>query len=137
MLVKEDLVWSPNVGLGPVTFGSPVGELTQSLGAYADVKISDETGWDSYCLPEVDLSVDAEDGKIVAIRSYSTFFYKGENLIGMSIIQAGRLLGRTADEIGAEVEYDDGDVQVSFDFINEGLQVWTSHGRVVSATCME
>ena len=136
MISKEDLVWTPNKGLGPIALDTRIDEAVRKYSAYLFAEDVDEIGLVTYILPEVDVRLDVEGEKIVAIRSSTDFYYQNENMIGMTIFQAGSLLGKIADEIGNEVEYDDGDTQVCFEFFDEGLQVWTSQGRIVSATCL-
>lgn len=135
MKIKWD--WVPNERLGPVTLGSDINIYISELGAYRDDDDEDDvTGWTRYALPDMDTYIDVEDGKVVGVTSYESFFYDDKNLIGVPLRKLDEALGNTSDEIGEPVEYDNGEVHVPYEYSDLGLQVWVSEGKVVYISCL-
>ena len=132
---SDDWVWVPNQSLGPVFIGS---KIENYIGVFALTKDTtvDATGWDTYVFPNHNIYIDTDNGKVVSITSYSEFFYKGQNLIGLGILELSKLFGVDPDEIGDPVEYEDGDIKQPFEYFDLGLQVWMSDGTVTSVSCM-
>lgn len=131
-----DWNYVPNVSLGPIEIGSDIDDHVRTLGARYDESSADGSPWDSYVIPEHDIYIDVADGRVISITGYKVTSFKDHNLIGMSLIHLGEVLGVTADEVGDPVEFDDGDVKTSYDYFALGLQIWVSNGIVTSATCL-
>lgn len=130
-----DWEWIPNRSLGPVSIGSRI-ESYIEIFALVKEESADATRWDTYIFPSFNTYIDTEDGEVVSITAYKEFFYKGQNLIGASIVKLGNLLGVKPDEIGQPVEYDDGDIKTPYEYFDLGLQIWVSNSCVTSASCM-
>ncbi|WP_020592810.1 hypothetical protein [Kiloniella laminariae] len=127
-----DCIWIPNISLGPFKIGEKISYYESSMGVYLDPDLEEE-----YNVPNSEIYLSTEAGRINMIYSYETCFYKGINIIGLSIQNVPRLLGWNADEVGGGVEYDNSDVQYPYEFEDLGLRLWVKDSRVVSAavTC--
>jgi hypothetical protein len=129
--------WLPNIRLGPVVLGENIDIYINSLNVYLeDEEQDDMTDWVRYVVPDVDIYIDVENGKVVSVTSYGEFIYKGKNIIGMNVIDLDRILGCAADEVGGSVVYDDGDRRTPYEYFNLGLQVWTSKNIITSGSCL-
>ena len=91
--------------------------------------------WVRYSIHQHDVCVDVEDKVVVSVTSYCEFIYKGLNVIGMNIIELGKVLGCTADEVGETIVYN-GESKTPYEYFELGLQIWISDSKVVSATCL-
>lgn len=129
-------VWIPNVSLGPILLGSSVKNYVNTLGAIRSEEAGDSTGWESYVIHDYDVYIDVSTGKVVSATAYSDFIYEDTNIIGSTIQQLNRILNHSAFEVGDPIEFDDGDVKISYDYFELGLQVWSSDTAVTSATCL-
>ncbi|RLA51907.1 MAG: hypothetical protein DRR42_09045 [Gammaproteobacteria bacterium] len=127
--------WFPNRSLGPVTIGSNIEIYIANLALVKD-ESTDATGWDTYILPDFEIYIDVEDGKVISITAYREFLYKGRNLVGTNLIELDGLIDAKADEVGQPVEYEDGDIKTPYEYFGLGLQVWVSKNRVTSISCM-
>ncbi|MCZ4281965.1 hypothetical protein O4H49_14330 [Kiloniella laminariae] len=127
-----DCIWIPNISLGPFKLGEKISYYESTMGILLDPDLEEE-----YNVPNSEIFLSSENGLIDMIYSYETCFYKGTNIIGLSIQSVPRLLGCNADEVGSGVEYDDGDIQYPYEFEDLGLRLWVRDNRVVSAavTC--
>lgn len=134
--MTSDWLWTPNISLGPILIGSDLKKHIITLDAVYDESTNDSTDWDSYVMHDYDVYMDVSNGKVVSITSYSKFLYEGTNIVGATMTQLAYILGCAADEVGDPVEYDDGDVKISYDYFDLGLQVWTSDDVITSATCL-
>lgn len=128
--------WIPNTSLGPVKIGSAIDAYIAFLGFVYDENSDPEDEWVSYVDKSGYVSIDTSGGLVVSITAYREFYFKGSNIIGLTIIELGALLGHLADEVGGAVEFDDGDVKNSYEYFSLGLQVWASQGVITSATCL-
>lgn len=127
--------WTPRVGLGPFKVGENIDKYKSEFGLiFLDEQ--DNTNWDSYKLPELDIFIDVENEIIESIHSDKYFCYKGVNLIGLTLEELNQKLPQTRAEIDDCVEFDDGDIQTPYDYDELGLQVWLSNNRVVSIICL-
>jgi len=74
---------------------------------------------------------------VISVTAHGGVLYEGFDLIGLTIAELEELLDSEADDQGEPVEFDDGDVQVPYDFFDFGLQVWTVDDVVVSVICLD
>ena len=136
-MIHRNLLWEPNHSLGGVSLGRDIAIYIEEYGLSKDESnIDDGTNWDTYNSTYLDLEIHSDAGKIVSITTETELIYQGENLIGLTVEQVTSLLGRTADEIGESVEYEDGEIQTPYDFFDLGLQLWAESCNVVSASCL-
>ncbi|MDN7135824.1 hypothetical protein [Pseudidiomarina terrestris] len=127
--------WIPNTSVGNIALDEPL----ESVKSKQELLAGDEdsiTGWASYFIPEQDIYIDVEDGKVVSITSYKKFYYKGKNCIGLNILELGELLGVLPDEIGIPLEFEDGEIKTPREYSELGLQLWTTNNHVISITCL-
>lgn len=83
----EQLIFTPDAGLGPFKFGEYDPNFYKSLGATIGDEVQDE--FDEICIeieiPDLSLIVGVVDGLVDNILSYEDFHYQGENLVDMPI----------------------------------------------------
>jgi len=127
--------WVPKIGLGPFKLGKKIEKYKKEFELIL-LDEEDSTNWDSYKLPKLDVYIDVEDGIIESIQSDEYFCYVGINLIGLTLSELNKNLPNSSLNIGDYVEYDDGDIQIPYDFDELGLQVWLSNDKVVSIICL-
>ena len=132
--MKIQWVWVKNKQLGPIVIGDEIQKHIETLAAMLEE--ADGSEWDTYTVPDEDVYIDVENHKVVSISAYTEFFYCGYNVIGMTIHALTQLLDCKADDIGEPIEYEDGDIKISYDFVKVGLQVWCSEDVITSVTCL-
>ena len=129
--------WQPKVGLGPFILGTLIDTYRKNYSfVLASDEVEDRTNWVGYKITGVDTFIDVEDGSIESISSSEYFCFKGDNLIGLTFNELNKKLPNAIHGIGEPVEYDDGDVQISYDYDELGLIIWVSNDIVVNATCI-
>jgi len=129
--------WVPNKSLGPILIGADIRTYIKDFNATIDKNMGDDlTGWDSYDLLDYEIRIDAENNKVLSITSYKEFLFRKRNAFDLSVSQFIKLLECSPDEIGDNVEYDDGDIKTPYEFFEIGLQVWASNSVITSITCM-
>lgn len=134
------VVWLllPNISLGPFVFGTGIGQYIDKFGAR--LKVDPDASpleLQTYSLPSSDDYLGVENGILVSMTAHQGVIYKGVDLVGLRIADLEGLLGCRADDTGTAVEYENGEVRTPSDFFEFGLQVWTSNGIVVSASCLD
>jgi len=129
--------WVPNKSLGPISIGADISIYIKDFNATIDKNMADDlTGWDSYDLLDFKVRIDVENNKVMSITSYKEFLFKKRNAFDMSVSQFFKLLENSPNEIGDNVEFDDGDIKTPYEFFEIGLQVWASNSVITSITCM-
>jgi hypothetical protein len=128
------LEWTPCVSLGPIRFGEPVAAYVRSLGlAFKEHDTSTE--WDTYVLPGAETYVYAEDGSVIGVGCYDECWYRGHNLVGMSLREAAQLIGHADAGDGERYELDGG-AQDVFEFPDLECQMWARSGTVATVYCL-
>lgn len=136
-MLKIEWIWKPNSSVGLIKLGDKIEEYLDKFGLILLDEHLDATGWIRYKAPDIDTYIDTEDGVIVSISSYETFLFNNKNLVGMDVKDLNKVLGCSPDEIGNQVIYEDGDVQIPYEYSDLGLQLWISNGKVALASCIE
>lgn len=136
-MLNMEWIWKPNSRVGLIKLGDKIDEYLDDFGLILLDEHLDATGWVRYKVPDIDTYIDAEDGVIVSISSYEIFIFDNNNLIGMDTKDLNKALGYNPDEIGNQVLYGDGDIQIPYDYNDLGLQLWISNGKVVLASCIK
>lgn len=135
--MKNRWIWAANKSLGDVELGVSIGALKCKNDIVLDEKVETEVSdWETYKVANEKIYIDFENESVVCIRSYEYFFFREKNIIGMHIQDLIMELGVVPDERGESIEYEDGDIQVSYDFLSLGLHVYCSDDVIVSATCL-
>lgn len=129
-------VWIPNKSLGELFLGAPIQLYKNKNIGIKKQNYESASTWSTYEWTSQNIYIDVEDEKIVCIRSYSDFFYKKENFIGMKIDNIIKLLNKNPDEIDEPVEYENGNIHIDYRFFSLGLHVDCCDGKAFSATCI-
>ncbi|WP_089724377.1 hypothetical protein [Candidatus Thiosymbion oneisti] len=134
----SEMILEPLRGVGPFLFGEVIEPLINKLGLIElPEEYDDEVGWITYTIPEQDICIYSEDGKIVSVACYEDCWYKGRNLIGLAFQDVVQLLAPTnlPNEPDA-IEIDD-EEQMVYDIEIESadVQLWVRDGVVVTAIC--
>jgi len=136
-VLDERWLWKPNSSVGVIKLGDNISHYVDSL----DLKIwdeeADETGWVDYKIPKVDTYISTQNGVVRSISSYEVFTYNETNLIGLKLEDLYQILNCKPDEIGTPVIYEDGDIQIPYEYFELGLELWISDGKVVLASCIK
>lgn len=128
--------WVPNSSLGPIKLGDKITEYIKMLNLLVDTEEGDATNWVGYNVHDLDIYIYVENYIIVSITSYDNFFYREKNIIGMAANKLGAILGCEPSELGRSVLFDDGDIQIPFEYFDLGLQLWVSNETVKSASIL-
>ncbi|MCB2263519.1 MAG: hypothetical protein LGR52_11405 [Candidatus Thiosymbion ectosymbiont of Robbea hypermnestra] len=131
-----EMIFEPLQGVGPFPFGEAIEPLINKLGLIEVPEENvDATGWITYRMPGQDIRIHSEDGKIISIACYEDCWYKGKNLIGLTLQDIVRLLGPTtlSDEPNV-IEIDD-DEEVVYEIESIDVQLWVRNGIVVTVIC--
>ena len=81
------------------------------------------------------LKKDLEAGIIVCIGADDHFFYKGRNLIGLSLSNAVKVIGENYDSSESQEVLEDEQIIYRFDSLS--LDIWTEDNKVVTVQCSE
>lgn len=127
--------WIPNTSLGNIAIDESLSSVRSKYKLLASEEDS-ITGWTSFFIPDHDIYIDVENGKVVSITSYNKFLYREKNCIGLNMLDLGEVLGTLPDEIGEAIEFQDGEVKTPREYLNLGLQVWSTNNHVTSITCL-
>ena len=124
--------WIPNIGVGPVKFGTRVqpyiddGTLRTS---------SDSDDGDEYSYPDETLEVDADErSNVEFITKFERLVFGGKNLVGMTLHEVNILLGQEPDEVDDPIEFDDGDILKQISYVDLGLLISVRDDIVVNAS---
>lgn len=125
--------WDPGVGVGAFRYGDLISVYLSKFDLELTVpEKSSDTGWGRYEIADGEVIVWTEGGRIVGVRCEEEFVYKQQNLIGMTQEQLVTLMGEP-DEIGDDVELEDGSVYTPYEYEDLALEVWFTNGKAVVA----
>lgn len=128
----EKLNWIPLKSVGPYILG---GKLTKNQKKRCEyLGLTDITNRYNYDILDKKMSIYLEDKKIDYIHCYQELYYKGKNIIGLSLEEVVELIGIKPTSDG-EIMIDD-DPQVTYDIDKLELQLWVriKDNIVVSAS---
>lgn len=125
--------WVPLKRVGLLDFDASIAPFVEDrtlVYDYAD----DVLGGVNYSYDGDAVSVDVEDGRIVAVMCFEQCLLNDTNLIGLDFDTVEKLLGCPPDGRPDVIEIDD-EPELVYDFDEVGAQVWVRNGRVVVITC--
>lgn len=128
--------WTPRVGVGPIRFGNPIAGYVAAGQLVLDEDEKKITGDLDYYDPDVGMIVtpDQESGETVfLIGCGDSLLYQGEELIGISLPEAAKILDRSPDGQIAGEEVEEYDVDEIVYFMTLGLDLWFVDGLSVYA----
>jgi hypothetical protein len=136
ILKNIELVWNPSKGIGPFQIGV---EIKKYINEFNLELVSDEMKegyeWETYRIKgRDDIRIFSEDSKVVSILCDEYCFYKGKNLIGITIEQLINALNTKPNDKVDEIDLDDGFHYV-YDFDDYSCQVWVKDNKTESFTC--
>ena len=83
----EKNIWTPNVGVGPIKFGTPVSEYVESGLLARNVYPPELGGTDWYASQDGDpVVIVDENGAVDIVLCENEFLYRGRDLIGMQLL---------------------------------------------------
>jgi hypothetical protein len=138
ILLKEELItweWIPLVSIGSLKFGEPIEPVISKFDLRKLDKPFEEADWNSYEFLGCDKRVYAEDGNITSFGCFDNLYYKGRDLLGLTLNEIRVLFGEE-DKIGETVlfDFEDGEFEETpVEFYEYGLQIWLRDGVVESA----
>lgn len=121
--------WTPDKGVGPVLFGTPIEPYVTALNLHRlNDPFSDSVLDNSYAYGEElnpSYSFD-ESGLVEVVTCDVRFMFSGKNLLGLPLDEVVEILGVEPDQ--TDEEDDDGRVGMTADFDLLGLQLWFVDG---------
>ena len=130
----EQYTFIPFVSVGIFVFNSNIQKYLPLIASY-DFLIMPDTNTQRYYIDEMGLRISCENDLIDSITCDKYCFYKGHNLIGMTIHQCKKILSA----IPTTHEYlwvSDTERQSVYTFDCLGLMLWFSKRRLVTVICM-
>lgn len=133
--------WVPKEGIGPIKFGTLIQEYVNAgiLSRGRSLESLDDS--DTYYDGDHGIAVFADDGfpdgrvlgVVDAIRCDKSIRYKDQELLGVTIEDVVKLLGREPDQFGEELEVID-EIQILAEFDGLGLILWFVDRMSVAAS---
>ena len=109
--------WKPCVSVGSVRFNEPIAPLVDQYKLQRKVEY-DTPDWEAYEFPEDETLVNVEESCVVSVSCYNNLFYRGNNLLGLSLEDIENILGY-------EYKIDEGmEAQTSVEYDTMSLQLW-------------
>jgi hypothetical protein len=127
--------WTPLVSVGLLKFGESLDSIIHEFDLHKLDKPFEEFELDSYEFPNDDKRVYTEDGNIVYVACFDSLYYKGGNLVGLTLDEIRVLFGEE-DKIGESTIFDfEGDEyeEIPVEFYGYGLEIWIRDEVVQSA----
>jgi hypothetical protein len=121
--------WEPLVSVGPVRFGEAANPLIEKYNLQRPEFDCDTPDWEAYQFSGTDTLINVENSSIISVACHDNFFYKSNDLLGMSLKQIRQILGQE-DEIDSMVG-----TQIPIYYDSLGLILWMKNDVIVSATC--
>ena len=129
-------LWIPLVSVGPFKFGDDINNyFVQYRLKQIPEEYNEKVNWDVYALPNEELRIFSENGRIVAVACEKICAYEDLNIIGMKMGKVAQAIRIEPDFI--ETEELTGGPQDVYDYDALGLQLWLKDGIVVKAICSE
>lgn len=127
-----DPQWTPNKSLGFIELGDNIEPYKAALNL---VRADDEDQKNRYVSEHFNIYIDTVDKKIERIAVESQCFYKGQDIIGMNVIDLAILLNVSADEckLGDSIVYSNSDIRTPITIDKFGLKAWFSCNALVTA----
>lgn len=121
--------WRPGRSVGPFRFGSDANAVIERFGLCKLEPDCPGAYWETYEIPGHESRISTEGGKISSINCWDRLSYKGFDLLTLTINEARAILGpeEQAESVG------EGAMAVYYNSL--GLTLWTSDGKIESATC--
>jgi hypothetical protein len=122
-------LWIPGESVGPFRFGE---EAEGVLVSYKLVKLEPDcqgASWDTYEIPAYKTKLYVEDGRIINVLCEDELYYRGVNLIGLSLEETRAFLG-PEDEYVQKISLGDAAY-----YHRLGLTLWIVDGIIDTATC--
>ncbi|NMM45914.1 hypothetical protein HH303_15560 [Rhodospirillaceae bacterium KN72] len=131
-----ECIFHPKKGVGPINFGQSFTAIKNIRGFKLKRFDPDPDTPPTYDNDPLDLTVyQDEDGKVRSISCDEYLYVDGENIIGMQINDALRLLGNPQYELEKDFELWEGEVQDIYNIEALGMSLWTtSDGEILSAS---
>lgn len=123
------LNWEPLVSVGPFKFDTPIQKYIEPYNLHFVEAADDTVNWDTYATYDEDIYIDTEDSKIVGISCYTNLYYKGINIIGLSLSKVREILG-SEDEVGDQLGE-----KIPIEYYTLSLQLWVQNGYITNVTC--
>ena len=131
-----DCIFAPKQGVAPVKFGLNFDAIKHIDGFILQEPNPDLDEDAAYENEACDLTIyEDEDGKVGLISCDEYLYVDGENIVGMQINNALRLLGNPQYELEKDFELWEGEVQDIYNIEALGMSLWTtSDGEILSAS---
>jgi hypothetical protein len=123
--------WEPLVSVGSIQFGAPANPIIAKYNLQKLEPDCESADWDTYEFPDTDTRISVENGCIFSFNCYDNFFYKGQNLLGLSLDDIRQILG-LEDEIDEMVG-----TYIPIYYESLGLTLWMKDDVIGGATCHE
>ena len=120
--------WEPLISIGYIRFNEPIIPLIRKYKLQRKVEY-EPPDWQVYEFPEDETLVNVEKSRVLSVSCYNNFFYKGKNLLGISLKEINDILGKEY-EIDESIE-----TQTLVIYDSMSLQLWFENGVTVSAMC--
>lgn len=121
--------WKPLISVGPIKFGQLADSIIQQ---YDLVKLEPpckSADWETFEFPNCETRIYVYDSEIESVGCYDNLFYKGIDLLGLSLEEIIPILGKQY-EIGEII-----DMQAPVDYENLGLQLWMENKIMTGGIC--
>lgn len=129
MTMSCSLLWEPLLSVGPFKFDTLIQSYIEPYNLNFVEAADEVVNWDTYATSDKNVYIDVEDSKIVAISCYKHLFYKGKNLVGLSLSEIRTMLGKE-NEVGDQIGE-----KIPIEYYSLSLQVWLKEGYVTNVTC--
>ena len=130
------LDWVPLKGVGPFMFEEAIASYIDNFGLIEVPEGDDEiTNWSNYEMPGYGIDLYVEDGKIVSICCEYQCFFRGKNLIGLTLQEVIEVVGLEPEKDVDTIELADDGEQLVYEFDDAALQLWTKDGVAVAVFC--
>ncbi|NJK65039.1 MAG: hypothetical protein HC921_22095 [Synechococcaceae cyanobacterium SM2_3_1] len=121
--------WEPLVSVASIQFGAPASPVITKYNLQKLEPACESADWDSYEFPDTDTRIYVENGCIERFSCYDNLFYKGQNLLGLSLDDIRQILG-PEEKIDTMVG-----ASIPIEYESLGLTLWMEDDVIAGATC--
>lgn len=130
--MKKNIIiwnWEPLVSVGFFKFGQQASPVIKQYNLLKLEPDCEAATWDTYEFPNSHTRIYVENSYVDSVGCYDNLFYKGINLLSLSLNEIRKILGKE-DEIGESIE-----MQTPIEYEDKSLQLWLQNGIIIGGIC--